>query len=50
MRVISLRYISRNLPIFPETVGTCPSLHSVAHFICVLSLNFSYILMERTHI
>jgi hypothetical protein len=50
MRVISLRYISRNLPIFPETVGTCSFLCSVAHFICGLSLNFAYFLKERTHI
>ena len=48
--MISLRYISRNLPMFPEAVGTCSFLRSVAHFICVLSLNFPYFLMERTNI
>jgi hypothetical protein len=48
--MISLRYISRNLPVFRDVVGTCSFLRSVAHFICVLSLNFSYFLTERTNI
>jgi hypothetical protein len=50
MRVISLRYISRNPPMFLETVRTCSFVRSVAHFICVLSPNFSYFLTERTNI
>jgi hypothetical protein len=48
--MIFLRYISRNLPYFPNAVATCTSLRSAAHFICVLWLNFAYFLLERTHI
>ena len=41
---------SRNLPYFPDTAATCSFLRSIAQFICVLSLNFAYFLLERTHI
>jgi hypothetical protein len=50
MRVIFLRYISRNLPLVHDAVGTCSYLRAAAHFICVLAANFDYFLTERTHI
>lgn len=50
MRVIFLRYISRNLPVIPNIVENGSLLLSISHFIYILSLNFAYFLTERTHI
>ena len=48
--MIFLLYINRHLSYFPDAAATCSFLRSIAHFICVLSPNFAYFLMERKHI